>query len=122
LGELLLAVVLYAAARAEERPLWSVVAGICCALMVFNRPGDGLMVIMVSAFFLQAKAIGITGFTLPTMYRWIRSDRGRAMTTHPFMHGRYTGSGPARAVIAEAGPDGESQFRRIAEYVGKMGD
>jgi transketolase len=25
-------------------------------------------------------AMGITGFTLPTMYRWIRSDRGRQMT------------------------------------------
>jgi hypothetical protein len=36
---------------------------------------------------------------------------------HPFMHGHYTGSGPARAVIAEAGLDGASQFRRIAEYV-----
>lgn len=65
----------------------------------------------------QAVAMGITGFTLPTMYRWIRSDLGRAMTMHPFMHGRYMGSGPARAVIAEAGLDGESQFRRIAEYV-----
>ena len=65
----------------------------------------------------QRLAMGITGFTLPTMYRWIRSDLGRAMTMHPFMHGRYTGSGPARAVIAEAGLDGKSQLRRIAEYV-----
>jgi len=39
------------------------------------------------------------------------------MTMHPFMRGHYTGSGPARAVIAEAGLDGESQFRRISEYV-----
>ncbi|MEO8034355.1 MAG: hypothetical protein ABI837_07965, partial [Acidobacteriota bacterium] len=58
------------------------------------------------------------GFTMPTMYRWIRSDLGRAMTMHPFMQGRYTGSGSARAVIAEAQLDGESQFKRIAEYVG----
>jgi transketolase len=70
---------------------------------------------------LQATAMGITGFTLATMYRWIRSDRGRAMTLHPFMQGRYMGSGPARAVITEAGLDGESQFRRIAEYVGRQG-
>ena len=68
----------------------------------------------------QRLAMGITGFTLPTMYRWIRSDFGRAMTMHPFMHGHYTGSGPARAVIAEAGLDGESQFRRIAEYVQRL--
>jgi transketolase len=65
----------------------------------------------------QHAAMGITGFTLATMYRWVRSDRGRALTMHPFMHGRYMGSGPARAVITEAGLDGESQFRRIAEFV-----
>jgi len=64
-----------------------------------------------------AQAMAITGFTLPTTYRWIRSDLGRTMTMHPFMHGRYSGSGPARAVMAEAGLDGESQFRRILEYV-----
>lgn len=55
LGELLLATVLYAAARAEERPRWSLVAGVCCVLMVFNRPGDGMMTIAVSAYFLQAR-------------------------------------------------------------------
>jgi glycolate oxidase FAD binding subunit len=33
---------------------------------------------------LGEKALGITGFTLPTMYRWIRSERGRRMTLHPF--------------------------------------
>ncbi|HKB81015.1 MAG TPA: hypothetical protein VKH35_15000, partial [Thermoanaerobaculia bacterium] len=38
------------------------------------------------------EAMGITGFTLPTMYRWVRSDFGREMTMHPFMHGRYPGS------------------------------
>jgi transketolase len=65
----------------------------------------------------QARAMGITGFTIPTMYRWIRSDLGRAMTMHPFMHGRYTGSGSAQSVIAEAGLDGESQFNRIVEFV-----
>ena len=65
--------------------------------------------------YLQAMAI--TGFTLPTTYRWIRSDLGRTMTMHPFMNGRYPGSGPARTVMAEAGLDGQSQFRRILEYV-----
>ncbi|HEY6843093.1 MAG TPA: hypothetical protein VI391_02920, partial [Thermoanaerobaculia bacterium] len=63
------------------------------------------------------EAMGITGFTLPTMYRWIRSDFGRTMTMHPFMHGRYPGSGSGRAVIAEAGLDGASQAERIREYV-----
>jgi transketolase len=70
---------------------------------------------------LQMQAMGITGFTLATMYRWIRSDFGRAMTLHPFMHDRYTGSGAARAVIREAGLDGESQFFRISEFVKALG-
>jgi len=65
---------------------------------------------------IPADAIGITGFTLPTMYRWIVSEQGRAMTMHPFMNARYPGSGPGPAVIAEAGLDGESQYRRIVEY------
>lgn len=56
LGELLLATVLYAAAvRAEERPRWCYMAGICCALMAFNRPGDGIMALAVSAWFLQRR-------------------------------------------------------------------
>ncbi|MGZ5442896.1 MAG: hypothetical protein ACXW5U_01855 [Thermoanaerobaculia bacterium] len=62
-------------------------------------------------------AMGITGFTLPTMYRWIRSDQGRAMTMHPYMHGHYPGSGPGRAVIHEAGLDGEAQFRQVMRYL-----
>lgn len=63
------------------------------------------------------RALGITGFTLPTMYRWIRSDAGRAATMHPYMGGHYPGSGPGRAVIAEAGLDGASQYERICEYM-----
>ena len=63
------------------------------------------------------EAMGITGFTLPTMYRWIRSDRGRLMTLHPFQKGHYLGSGQAHIVVAEAGLDGESQFRAIIRYV-----
>lgn len=63
---------------------------------------------------IAAQAIGITGFTLPTMYRWVTSARGRAQTLHPFANGRYPGSGPGPTVIAEAGLDGESQYRRLA--------
>ncbi|MEE9230565.1 MAG: hypothetical protein V3U86_07645 [Acidobacteriota bacterium] len=63
------------------------------------------------------KAIGITGFTLPTMYRWVRSDRGLSRTLHPFRKGRYLGSGQAHKVLAEAGLDGESQFRAIRSWV-----
>ena len=62
-------------------------------------------------------AIGITGFTLPTMYRWIRSDLGRSLTLHPYAQGHYPGSGPGRAVIHEAGLDGEAQFRTVLKYL-----
>ncbi len=62
-------------------------------------------------------AMGITDFTLPTMYRWIRSDLGRAHTMHPYMHGHYLGSGPGAMVVAEAGLDGGSQYEQIKEFV-----
>jgi transketolase len=64
-------------------------------------------------------AMGITGFTLPTMYRWIRSDRGRQMTLHPFQKGHYLGSGQAEMVLAEAGLDGESQYKAILRFIEK---
>lgn len=61
------------------------------------------------------EAMGITGFTLPTMYRWVHSERGRRMTLHPFQKGHYLGSGQAHMVLAEAGLDGESQFKAIIQ-------
>ena len=58
-------------------------------------------------------AIGITDFTLPTMDRWVRSERGRSHTLYPFRDGHFLGSGQGAAVIAEAGLDGSSQFAAI---------
>jgi transketolase len=66
---------------------------------------------------LAQRAMGITGFTLPTMYRWIRSDLGRAHTLHPFIKGHYLGSGAGEKVIAEAGLDGEGQYRGIRAFL-----
>jgi transketolase len=63
------------------------------------------------------EAMGITGFTLSTMYRWIRSDRGRASTLHPYLHGHFPGSGQGPVVLAEAGLDGESQYRAIRTHL-----
>ncbi len=63
------------------------------------------------------EAMGITGFTLPTMFRWIRSDYGREMTLSPFKKNHYLGSGQAEAVLTQAGLDGESQFKSIMRYV-----
>lgn len=62
------------------------------------------------------EAMGITGFTLPTMDRWIRSQRGRELTLHPFRKGHYLGSGQADQVLAEAELDGKSQFQAILKY------
>jgi transketolase len=66
---------------------------------------------------LAGEAMGITGFTLPTMYRWICSPRGRAFTLHAFQKGHYLGSGQADMVVREAGLDGESQFKAIVRFV-----
>lgn len=74
--------------------------------------------------FPEAKAcdaMGITGFTLPTMYRWVRSDLGRRMTLHPFREGRFLGSGKAHMVVAEAGLDGPGQFAAIRRYLAAKG-
>jgi hypothetical protein len=61
--------------------------------------------------------MAITGFTLPTIYRWIRSDRGRAHTLYPFRKGHYLGSGTGAMVVHEAGLDGEGQFEAIGKFV-----
>ena len=63
------------------------------------------------------EAMGITGFTLPTMFRWVRSDLGRAATLHPYRGGHYLGSGQGPMVLAEAGLDGEAQYRAIRGYL-----
>jgi transketolase len=63
------------------------------------------------------EAMGITGFTLPTMDRWIHSSFGRAMTLHPYAKGHYLGSGQGDVVLTEAGLDGVSQYRAVLRYV-----
>ena len=62
-------------------------------------------------------AMGITGFTLPTLFRWVRSDLGREHSLHPFRKGHFLGSGQGPMVLAEAGLDGASQAKAIAAYV-----
>jgi transketolase len=63
------------------------------------------------------EAMGITGFTLPTMFRWVRSDFGRSMTLHPYMKGHFLGSGQGDMVLAEAGLSGASQYLAIKKYL-----
>jgi transketolase len=63
-----------------------------------------------------AEAMGITGFTLPTLYRWVTSEAGRAASLYPFRKGHYLGSGQGEVVLAEAGLDGASQAAAILRY------
>jgi transketolase len=63
------------------------------------------------------EAMGITGFTLPTLYRWVRTDAGRAASLHPFAQGRFLGSGQAPMVLEEAGLDGAGQMAAIRKFV-----
>ncbi|MBN2495105.1 MAG: hypothetical protein JXR96_10975 [Deltaproteobacteria bacterium] len=62
------------------------------------------------------EAMGITGFTLPTLYRWVRSEAGRRASLHPFRCGGFCGSGQAEDVLAEAGLDGSSQWKAVLDY------
>ena len=64
-----------------------------------------------------AQAIGITGFTLPTLYRWVTSEAGRSASLYPFRKGHYLGSGPGDVVLEEAGLDGAGQAAAILRYV-----
>jgi transketolase len=63
------------------------------------------------------EAIGITGFTLPTIERWIRSEAGRAATLHPYAKGHFLGSGQGDMVLAEAGLDASGQYGAIRRHL-----
>ena len=63
------------------------------------------------------EAMGITGFTLPTIERWVGSELGRANTLHPYVRGHFLGSGQGETVLAEAGLDVEGQYRGVLRYL-----
>ena len=63
------------------------------------------------------EAIGITGFTLPTLFRWVRSDAGLQASLHPYRKGHFLGSGQGDVVLAEAGLDGASQGEAITAFL-----
>jgi transketolase len=64
-----------------------------------------------------SRTFGITGFTLPTLYRWVRSDYGREMSLHPFRDGHFLGSGQADMVLKEAKLHGEGQLEGIKRFL-----
>ncbi len=66
---------------------------------------------------IAREAIGFSGFTLPTLYRWIESNAGRKHSLYPFKKGHFLGSGKAESVMLEAGLDGNSQLKAITEFL-----
>jgi transketolase len=65
---------------------------------------------------LTYDSMGITDFTLPIMYRWVRSPEGLAATLYPFREGHFLGSGNAAKVLQEAGIHAEGQWQAISKY------
>jgi transketolase len=65
---------------------------------------------------MASEAMGITGLTMATMYRWVASPEGRQRTLHAYSKGRFPGSGVAHKVLEEMGLDGEAQWRAIRDY------
>jgi transketolase len=70
---------------------------------------------------IRSEAMGITGFTMPTMYRWVTSDFGRAHSLFSFSRGIYPGSGKAEAVLKEVGLNGPAQWESIQKYIAARG-
>lgn len=63
------------------------------------------------------KALGITGFTVPTMYNWITGYEVRKKILHPFSGGTYLGSGNAESVLKQAGLDAGSIYDEVKKYI-----
>jgi transketolase len=66
---------------------------------------------------VRREALGITGFTLPTMYKWITGFESRYNILHPFRKGYYLGSGSADSVLHQAGLDGETMYDEVKKYI-----
>lgn len=62
------------------------------------------------------ESMGITDFTLPTMYRWVRTKEGLDATLYPFRNGVFLGSGNAAKVLQEAGIHAEGQWEAISQF------
>ena len=67
------------------------------------------------------EAMGITGFTMPTIYRWVTSEFGRQHSLFSFSRGIYPGSGKAEMVLQEVGLNGPAQWEKIQKYIGDRG-
>ena len=66
---------------------------------------------------IAENAFGITGFTLPTMHKWITGYEERRRILHPFFGGTYLGSGTAESVLKQAGLDEKNLYKQIKKYI-----
>ena len=62
-------------------------------------------------------AMMITGFTKPTIYRWITSEKGRQASLYAHQSGKYLGSGAGEICLEEAGLHPEAQIKAIESYL-----
>jgi len=62
-------------------------------------------------------AMGITDFTLPTLYRWVRSNKGQKASVYPFSRDHYLGSGDWTKVLEEGRLDGPGQWKAVKAYL-----
>lgn len=69
---------------------------------------------------LARHAMGITDFTLPTMWRWIHSDEGLRHSLHSFREGCFLGSGTWDKVLEEGGLDGPAQLEAVLAWQRKV--
>jgi len=62
-------------------------------------------------------SMGITDFTLPTLWRWVRSEEGVAASLYPFKRHGYLGSGSWDKVLEQAGLDGKGQLPAVEAWI-----
>jgi len=67
------------------------------------------------------EAMGITGFTLPTLYRFVTSQEGRDRSLHPFKAGHYLGSGKAHKVLEQSGLHAKGILAAVLDYARSRG-
>ena len=63
------------------------------------------------------EAMGITGFTMATLYRFVTGEDGRSRSLSPFRGGHFLGSGKADKVLEQGGLDAAAQLAAIRDYV-----
>lgn len=68
----------------------------------------------------QKRAMGLTDFTMPTLYPWLKSEIGQKCSLSPFKDGKYLSSGKAPKIYEQAGLDAKSQLVAIKNYLQKI--